>query len=478
MNYSSSSHSCLQNVTSIFRGSDFNRPPGYNPVLLLNWHTQSGKGTLDCKDGISMIQTRVNDLVPDCAGAEDEELYVNLLKHRDYMLCDSPNQIPCVPGHPVCYNVSQICVYRLNVNNDLTPCRTGSHIQNCEHFECSGKFKCPHYYCLPWLYVCDGKWDCPKGKDEENICDNRTCENMFKCKHSQICIHLHDLCNNIIDCPVQDDEKLCDLNRPTKLCPDSCHCLNYAIWFHNTEVKLEKWPYVSLHFSFCSIKSVNLDHQTHVIFVNFPHNSIEDLSPNIPKNQNFVSFNISFNLIKWIKRHSLFAMKKLKMIILNDNKISLLERDSFRNLNNLFLINLARNAIHNLPSNIFRHVSLHVLSFVGNSLGKMNPQFVISDHLVIKLIATKNYVLCCIKPPNTLCGAQKPSFASCSQLLPRDSSSVMIITLCVLITILNFVTIGKSVQEYKNKSAKQKKSVNMIFLQHVLDTFYLPFIFS
>ena len=90
--------------------------------------TLSGKGTHDCKDGLSVIQTRVNDLVPDCGGAEDEELYVNLLKHRNYMLCDSSSQIPCVPGHPACYNISQICVYRLNVNNDFTPCRTGSHI--------------------------------------------------------------------------------------------------------------------------------------------------------------------------------------------------------------------------------------------------------------------------------------------------------------------------------------------------------------
>ena len=27
-------------------------------------------------------------------------------------------------------------------------------------------FKCPGYHCIPWSYVCDGKWDCPHGYDE------------------------------------------------------------------------------------------------------------------------------------------------------------------------------------------------------------------------------------------------------------------------------------------------------------------------
>ena len=134
---------------------------------------------------------------------------------------------------------------------------------------------------------------------------------------------MQDLCNDIIDSPLQDDEKLCALNK--NICPDSCHCLNYAIRCNNTEVKFEEWPYVSLHISFCSIKSVSLDNQIHVIFLNFSHNLIEDLLPNIPKNRNLVSLDILFNLIKWIKKHSFFAMKKLKMILLNDNKISLLK---------------------------------------------------------------------------------------------------------------------------------------------------------
>ena len=49
------------------------------------------------------------------------------------------------------------------------PCRNGGHLENCEKFECNVMFKCPNYYCVPWTYVCDGKWDCPYAEDEFNI---------------------------------------------------------------------------------------------------------------------------------------------------------------------------------------------------------------------------------------------------------------------------------------------------------------------
>ena len=39
-------------------------------------------------------------------------------------------------------------------------------------------FKCSSSYCIPWSYVCDSKWDCPEGDDEQ--CEgNSTCSEMF-----------------------------------------------------------------------------------------------------------------------------------------------------------------------------------------------------------------------------------------------------------------------------------------------------------
>ena len=63
--------------------------------------------------------------------------------------CKHTDQIPCVEGHSVCYNITDIFVYRLNKYHQLVPCRQGEHLQNCEEFECNNMFKCPNFYCIP-----------------------------------------------------------------------------------------------------------------------------------------------------------------------------------------------------------------------------------------------------------------------------------------------------------------------------------------
>ena len=102
-----------------------------------------------------------------------------------------------------------MCIYRLNRNNLLTPCRNGKHVANCRLIQCNMKFKCPDFYCIPWSYVCDGKWDCPGGYDEVKELKsgiNRDCINMFKCMNSQKCIHVGDFCNGLKDCSAEDGE--------------------------------------------------------------------------------------------------------------------------------------------------------------------------------------------------------------------------------------------------------------------------------
>ena len=79
----------------------------------------------------------------------------------------------CRKGHSKCFNISDIYRYRLDSKNNLISCRTGGHIQNCEEFNCSSS------YCIPWSYVCNGKWDCPHGDDEN--CEKERCVRMISC---------------------------------------------------------------------------------------------------------------------------------------------------------------------------------------------------------------------------------------------------------------------------------------------------------
>ena len=147
---------------------------------------------IKCTDGTTISADLVDDLVVDCTQEyEDELLLQQILQNEKYFPCKESHQLPCLKGHSNCYNISEICTYRLNENFHLLPCRTGGHLENCKEFECNMMFKCPNYYCIPWNYVCDGKWDCPKGTDEDftyGCQKDRECHNLFKCQEIK-CMH-------------------------------------------------------------------------------------------------------------------------------------------------------------------------------------------------------------------------------------------------------------------------------------------------
>ncbi len=71
------------------------------------------------------------------------------------------------------------------------------------------------------------------GEDEGMGCTNRLCRNLFKCRNSAICLHFSSVCNGIADCPLADDEALCDLS----VCPKKCTCVHYAITCVNVDTK-------------------------------------------------------------------------------------------------------------------------------------------------------------------------------------------------------------------------------------------------
>ena len=49
--------------------------------------------------------------------------------------CKEKNELNCVPDQSRCHKMSDVCIYRLDVYNHLTPCRQGSHLQECQKFQ-------------------------------------------------------------------------------------------------------------------------------------------------------------------------------------------------------------------------------------------------------------------------------------------------------------------------------------------------------
>ncbi len=158
----------------------------------------------------------------------------NIMDMPPHLHCYNQEKLLCGNNERQCFDIGDICVYKLNDTGNLKPCTRGGHMQECKHFECNTHYKCPNYHCIPWAYVCDGKWDCPHGQEETGNQESlytRPCQHLFQCWESNICVHISDICGGHIDCQNEDDEIFCPLK--TLFCPSFCDCLVFAVWCYN-----------------------------------------------------------------------------------------------------------------------------------------------------------------------------------------------------------------------------------------------------
>ena len=96
-----------------------------------------------CNNGLKVDMTMKDDLVADCGPkAEDEPKLIQLLTFNASFSCQERYQVQCRKGHSKCFNISDICKYQLDSRNNLIPCRTGGHVQNCKGFSCNLMYKC------------------------------------------------------------------------------------------------------------------------------------------------------------------------------------------------------------------------------------------------------------------------------------------------------------------------------------------------
>ena len=113
--------------------------------------------TVKCADNkTEILASYVNDFISDCPGASDEEetqqrahdLFNKVIGNCHYTRpsCAGDDQLPCVVGHSRCFPTNRLCVYDLDENGDLLYCRDGSHLIDCEIYNCLGMFKCFSMY--------------------------------------------------------------------------------------------------------------------------------------------------------------------------------------------------------------------------------------------------------------------------------------------------------------------------------------------
>ncbi len=463
-NFTQKESSWVERCENLYFSSSYNRNLLYAPetkMIMQNVTTTS----FVCLCGKAILEPQWNDLIPDCGpDAEDEPSLLVLLRGTGFFRCSDPNQIPCKPGHPTCYNISNICSYLLDHILLVKPCRNGAHIQDCELFKCNMRFKCHQSYCIQWSYLCNGRWDCPDGQEEQNESCKKLlhCVGMFKCKQEpKTCMHLGSICDGFIDCKLGEDESLCELEHVK--CPQGCDCLALAI--HCDSVNQfslwQNYPFIAASiYNSPSLKCQNfLSVFAEIKFFSF-HNSSCDTICGFDFPSDIISFALQFNLISELEKDCIQHLSSLAKVLFAHNKIAAIESQSFLNLTNLKFISLSNNPLSLIEKDFVSGTPLlqviflehvHLTFLAEQSFHSASPRVVIAT----------NYSLCCVTPDNTICTTVIPWYVSCKQLF---SSITLRITCISISAILVFVIITSVIVNKVSKDSNQcyKKMSYMI----------------
>ncbi len=400
---------------------------------------------------------RLDDLVADCGPVgNDEPILKALLANRTTFRCTEPFQVHCMKGHSRCFNVSEICSYQLDRSNLLQPCRGGNHLHDCETFSCNMKFKCPLSYCIPWHYVCNGLWDCPTALDEtKEICDRQNrCNGMFKCRDTTFfCVAVGSVCDSVLDCPMTDDEEMCELKHVS--CPLNCVCLALAISCTSKMADIcqrtvTTKPFRSIFFSsqtcgvnfetfshrfpmtvFLTLQKCNITTARHHLFtikmqlVDVSQNKISEICDTAFPNENM----------------------KLKMLKLRKNNINYLNENCFASAVDLLSLDLSLNSLKDLADRaLLGLVNLKFLFLENITFGSIG-EYAFSNTTVKKVFAS-DYQICLLILP-TECTAQIPWYVSTSRLFPDTDMQIVSPMFACLVTIMSCISILLHMKHHK-----------------------------
>ena len=419
-----------------------------SPVYYLNIFGQCSK----FKKLISLGETQIKykksiiTKISNCYSKEKYDPKVNLIMQQDKTNKCEPKQIPCTYHVQHCYSFSDICIYNLNIQQLLIPCHNGEHLLECKHFQCSSMFKCLNSYCLPWKYVCDGKWDCPEGQDESKItfCGGFSlCTDMYKCQNTkQKCIPLGNLCDSHDDCPHSDDEMMCQFQN--QFCPKYCYCLMYAVACKNYDgLEIEKIlasNYISIYIFRSNVRIFKSTYlfSSNLEILQLPNNNIKYACV-LKSFTKLLLLNLISNNLSVLNEYCFTSFARLKSLILKKNKILHLRPKSFYNLSNLYFLDLSFNPVMKLMSHCFSVLPmLKVLYFKNIPARQVSIDIFISTN--VKVIVTKNYHVSCVNPEATLSAAH-PHWYLCTGILPRKWMQALIYLISLLVILTNMIII-------------------------------------
>ncbi len=389
----------------------------------------------------------INDLVIDCPNDIDDE--PELVSNNSSFKCPQQDMLECYPGHTRCFTRIEKCIYNLTKETQfLMYCRNGQHLQDCENASCSSTFKCPMSYCIPYRYLCNGRWDCWNG-DDELLCQNYTCAGMIKCRNARMCLHIDNTCDGYPDCPTGEDEIICT----GKVCVEDCVCLNHGIHCENL-VNQEKVIPIIFKYIFINISNSNTAHVSlqvigdPLIYVSSKCGLKYLLLCESTNILHLKLLDLSCNTVRTLTSETLQCLPDLVQMILKQNQIEILANSPFQHQGNLEMLDFDENQIYFLGKCAFCGLSkLKLLRIIKNPIKQAKLD--IFKTSFVHLVLTHNFHICCmLSTPNTHCTAEPMWPFSCDALLSHLGLKISGWLIGSIIILSNLASILKTVSVF------------------------------
>ena len=268
-----------------------------------------------------------------------------------------------------------------------------------------------------------------------------------------ICIDTKNVCDNTLDCPLGEDEMLCQV----KNCIAECTCLNHGIHCYNVNLVnsedvfkiLRNFIFIKLiatNISFTSIESLE---QTTILICSKNNISEKILCHSLDLDTNLKHLDLSVNMIKDIYSNQMSCLKKVIQVNLKYNMISKIRKNAFVHLQVIRVLDLSRNKIKLLKYCAFCDLSyLQYLDLTHNNILQTDKSIFNNKQPI--LILTHNFHICCTTLTiDSLCTA-KPSWpSSCNSLLSNNVLKAMpwiMVMLIIFPNVLSILRIGHLMQ--------------------------------
>lgn len=398
----------------------------------------------------------------------------------------------CNSGNVIDNNLR--CLFEFDRYGYQIGCRDVSHLVDCSDFECPTRdyVKCSNSYCIPWRYICDGKWDCIMGDDEVG-CARYVCPGQYKCANQSSCILLHQLCDGHRQCPMGDDEWYCDLQ-----CPLKCDCIGQSVNCNNANLSSLTSNYISksvrkLDLSYNQL-GPNLSNSDFSAYHDLGelilhHNNIEVLIPRkFHQLRNLYKLDLSNNQIHSVKRGAFAGLRRVTQLLLESNpELVILEPEAFLGLSSLQMLNISSSRILALRKNTFdgltslRHLllrsnmiveiedgafrsltSLVSLDMRGNEI-RYFTKVIFNDLKSLRNLSTDSFKFCCLmnhQIPADRCLPLPDEISDCEDLLSSVLQRTCIWIAGVIACIGNSIVIIWHFKDRIGQRVREEEQVN------------------